>query len=83
MTDFKALVHALHDAGAEFILIGGVAAIAHGSSRLTRDLDVVYRRTPESVARASSGLWRLSSLTCAVLRRVFPFAGTKGRSWAA
>lgn len=51
MTDFKALVRALGDAGVEFVLVGGVAAIAHGSVRLTRDVDVVYRRTPENLQR--------------------------------
>ncbi|HEY7649103.1 MAG TPA: hypothetical protein VID04_08880 [Methylomirabilota bacterium] len=51
MTDFKALVRALADAGVEFILVGGVAAIAHGSARLTRDVDVVYRRSPDNLGR--------------------------------
>lgn len=56
MTDFKALVHALADAGVDFILIGGVAAIAHGSVRLTRDVDVVYRRSTENFQRLVLGL---------------------------
>jgi predicted nucleotidyltransferase len=51
VTDFKALVRALADAGVEFILVGGVAAIAHGSARLTRDVDVVYRRSPNNLGR--------------------------------
>ena len=34
----------------EFIVVGGVAARAHGSARLTNDLDVLYRRTPENIA---------------------------------
>ncbi len=33
----------------EFIIIGGAAAIAHGASRLTEDLDVVYRREQKNV----------------------------------
>jgi hypothetical protein len=35
----------------EFILIGGGAAIAHGSVRLTQDVDVVYARTEENLQR--------------------------------
>ena len=35
----------------EFIVIGGVAASAHGSARSTTDLDIVYRRTPENIRR--------------------------------
>jgi predicted nucleotidyltransferase len=34
------LLKRLHNAGLEFVIIGGVAAIAHGSARMTEDLDV-------------------------------------------
>jgi predicted nucleotidyltransferase len=51
MTDFKALLNLLKAKGVEFIVIGGAAATAHGSARLTRDLDIVYRRTAENIAR--------------------------------
>ena len=33
MTEFGALLHRLIDAGVEFIVVGGVAATAHGSAR--------------------------------------------------
>ena len=56
MTDFKALLQALCNAGVEFILVGGVAATAHGSSRLTLDLDAVYRRSPENIERLVKSL---------------------------
>jgi hypothetical protein len=56
MTDFKALLRALSEGGVEFILIGGAAATVHGSSRLTRDVDVVYRRTRENIARLVTAL---------------------------
>ncbi len=51
MTDFKTLLGALAGEHVEFILVGGVAATVHGSSRLTQDVDIVYRRTPANVAR--------------------------------
>ena len=51
MTDFKALLRALADSGVEFILVGGVAATVHGSTRLTVDVDAVYRRTRENIER--------------------------------
>ncbi|MBZ5583483.1 MAG: hypothetical protein LAQ30_14995 [Acidobacteriia bacterium] len=35
----------------KFIVVGGAAATAHGSARLTLDLDIVYERTPENLAR--------------------------------
>ena len=43
------LLALLHREGFEFVVIGGVAAIAHGASRSTRDLDVVAPFTPENL----------------------------------
>ena len=51
MTDFAGLIRVLADAEVELILIGGVAAVVHGSARLTRDVDVVYRRTDANIVR--------------------------------
>lgn len=51
MTDFAAVLRLLSEGKVETILIGGVAAIAHGSARLTQDVDVVYRRTPGNLDR--------------------------------
>ena len=56
MTDFERLLRVLADAGVEFILIGGAAATAHGSARLTLDLDAVYRRTPDNIERLATAL---------------------------
>ena len=56
MTDFEGLLKILRDGGVEFILVGGAAATAHGSARLTEDIDVVYSRTPENIARLASAL---------------------------
>ena len=51
MTDFGGLIRALADGGVDCILVGGVAATIHGSARLTRDVDVVYSRGPDNLAR--------------------------------
>jgi len=56
MTDFAALIRLLVQHDIEFILVGGAAATAHGSARLTQDLDIVYRRTPENIARLAACL---------------------------
>lgn len=56
MTDFRELLRRLSSSKVEFILVGGVAATVHGSSRLTVDLDVVYRRTPENIDRVVAAL---------------------------
>lgn len=56
MTDFAVLLRALQECGVEFIIVGGAAATAHGSARLTVDLDVVYRRTSDNLARVVRSL---------------------------
>lgn len=56
MTDFPALLERLVAAGVEFIVVGGAAATAHGSARLTVDLDVVYHRAPENIRRLAAAL---------------------------
>ncbi|HEX9688614.1 MAG TPA: hypothetical protein VGB47_06050 [Thermoanaerobaculia bacterium] len=60
MTNFRALLELLTKAQVDFILIGGGAATAHGSVRLTVDVDVVYKRSPENVARLVAALAPLS-----------------------
>ncbi|HEV8438988.1 MAG TPA: hypothetical protein VGT40_12905 [Methylomirabilota bacterium] len=40
----------------EFIIVDGVAATIHGSARVTQDLDIVYARTPENIARLAAAL---------------------------
>jgi len=44
VTDFATLILLLVENDVEFIIVGGAAATAHGSARLTLDLDVVYSR---------------------------------------
>jgi len=56
MTDFRGLLEALAQAHVELILVGGVAATAHGSTRLTQDVDVVYRRTRDNIRRLVDAL---------------------------
>ncbi len=56
MTDLGGLLAALVDAGVEFIVVGGAAATAHGASRLTQDIDVVYARDPGNLTRLVTAL---------------------------
>jgi len=50
ITQFDKLIPLLVGEGVEFIIVGGAAATAHGSARLTQDLDIVYRRTKDNIA---------------------------------
>jgi len=54
MTDFKALLGMLWRHDVAFIVVGGAAAIAHGSARLTQDLDIVYSRSQENLERLAA-----------------------------
>ena len=56
MTDFPALLQLLCRQEVEFIIIGGLAAVAHGSARATLDLDLVYRRSPDNISRLAKAL---------------------------
>jgi predicted nucleotidyltransferase len=56
VTDFKSLLRTLGEAEVDFILVGGLAATVHGSARLTRDVDVVYRRSRQNLERLALAL---------------------------
>jgi predicted nucleotidyltransferase len=55
-TQFRRLLELLSQTGVEFIVVGGVAAAALGTARVTFDLDVVYRRTPQNLDRLVAAL---------------------------
>jgi predicted nucleotidyltransferase len=40
VSELNGLLQRLSDAGIDFVVVGGVAAVLHGSSLVTRDLDV-------------------------------------------
>src|SRR6266702_8618246 len=54
--DLGQIIPPLVRANVNFILIGGMAAILHGSARVTFDVDVVYSRTHENIARLTIAL---------------------------
>lgn len=56
MSDLRRLFSALHDQRVDFILIGGVAARAHGSARVTQDLDICYDRSLANLERLVTAL---------------------------
>lgn len=60
MVDFPALLQLLASHEVAFIIVGGAAATAHGSSKLTLDLDVVYERSDENIQRLVDALSGIS-----------------------
>jgi aminoglycoside-2''-adenylyltransferase len=55
------LLKALDDHDVRFVLIGGLAAVLHGSPTITRDLDVCYARDPQNADRLAQALRQLQA----------------------
>jgi predicted nucleotidyltransferase len=49
--NFKLALTVLAKHGVEYVLVGGAAVVAHGSTLMTQDLDILYRVTAENVHR--------------------------------
>jgi predicted nucleotidyltransferase len=49
------------DAGIDFVVIGGFAAIAHGSVQVTRDLDICHSAEPANLESLGRGLVELGA----------------------
>lgn len=54
--EFEKLLPVLVNGEVEFILVGGVAGIVHGSARTTYDVDLVYARTDANIERLVNAL---------------------------
>ena len=59
--------------GVDFVLIGGYAAVLHGSPRITRDLDVCYATDPENLRGLGKVLSELNARPAGVAEEL-PFA---------
>ena len=49
--DFADLIVCLTEAGADYMVVGGYAVMAHGYVRATQDFDVWVRASPDNIAR--------------------------------
>lgn len=56
MPDPEKFITLLNKAEVEYVVIGGVALVAHGSARVTFDLDICYKCTKENVERLCNAL---------------------------
>lgn len=55
----EAVVGALNEAGVRYLVVGGLAVVAHGYLRLTKDVDLVVAFGADNPARALDALARL------------------------
>jgi hypothetical protein len=58
--DPERLIALLAEAGVRVVLIGGFAAITHGASRYTYDIDFIYERNPENIRKLVRALTPLN-----------------------
>ena len=56
MVDVRAIVAALNEAGVEYVVVGGVAAIAAGYPLPTEDIDITPRRELSNLERLATAL---------------------------
>ena len=49
----ESLVRALNEAGVRYLIVGGLAVVAHGHARFTGDVDLVVDLEADNARRAS------------------------------
>ncbi|MGI8438563.1 MAG: nucleotidyl transferase AbiEii/AbiGii toxin family protein [Chthoniobacterales bacterium] len=59
LDDVRAILQALNDAEARYLIVGGIAVVAHGYVRYTADLDLVLNLEHENVIRAMTALEKI------------------------
>ena len=56
VSSFRQIVEALNGAGVRYLVVGGIAVIAHGYVRLTVDVDLMLQLEPQNIIRGLSAL---------------------------
>ena len=56
MQDFGQLLARLADAAVPFVIVGGYAAVAHGSAYITKDVDICIVLSAENIERMRTAL---------------------------
>jgi hypothetical protein len=54
--DVRTILRALNDADVRYLIVGGLAVVAHGYVRFTQDIDLVIQLERENVLRAMNAL---------------------------
>src|SRR6478609_7153573 len=56
MHSFSQLLGRLADAGLDFVIVGGFAAVSHGSAYVTKDVDICILFSEENIAKLRQAL---------------------------
>jgi hypothetical protein len=54
--DLKDLFRLLNEKNVDYVIVGGYAVAFHGFVRATKDIDVLFRNTPENITRLMTAL---------------------------
>ena len=57
----RALLNRLVAHGVDFVVVGGIAMVGHGSARITRDLDICYATDPANLEALGGALIELGA----------------------
>ncbi len=60
--DLGAILEGLTEAGVDFILVGGLAAVVQGAPVTTMDVDIVHNQSPKNIARLLSFLKSIDAI---------------------
>jgi hypothetical protein len=81
VSSFSAIFGALDDAGARYVVVGGLAVVLHGYARLTADVDLIVDLSPGEAIKAVAALSRIGMVPRAPVQ-VRDFADPeKRREW--
>ena len=71
----EAIFRSLADHEVEYVLVGGLAATAHGASIVTMDTDICFRQTPENCERLARSLEPLGAEIFPTRQVLIPITG--------
>jgi hypothetical protein len=54
--ELERMLEALCDSSVDFVVIGGVSGVIHGSAQVTLDLDICFARDPQNLKRLATAL---------------------------
>jgi len=62
VVDLSALLEALTEAGIDFIVVGGLAAVAQGAPITTMDMDIVHRQSNDNIEKLLAFLKQIDTI---------------------
>ncbi len=81
LADVEAILRALNDAEVRYLIVGGLAVVAHGYVRYTHHVDIVINLERDNVLRATNALEKIGYRPLAPVQTADFADEEKRRSW--